>query len=85
MNILVKSHFFPNQIGIHGVDLDKINLDDEDDPDIFYIICSTCSRTRIINSVTTYITLINNSKLIKKHFIRAYINKCWSSLTGLIV
>ena len=42
MKILVKSHFFPNQIGIHGVDLDKINLDDEDDPDIFYIFCSTC-------------------------------------------
>ena len=37
MKILVKLHLFANQMGILGVDLDKINLDDdnsfyEDDP-----------------------------------------------------
>ena len=36
MKILVKSHFFANQVGILGVDLDKINLYDNNNFDKDY-------------------------------------------------
>ena len=34
----------------------------------------------VINSLTTSAALNTNSKLIKKGFIRVYIDKCWPSL-----